>query len=62
MMDYMKVGKYGLEIEQLLHAANEAIFGCDLHHPIEDVEYVELEPDPNDGPAPMATLVYNPKK
>lgn len=72
MMDYMKVGKYGLEIDQrilfglkdrLLHANHVAmVCGCDIHNPIEDVEYVELEPDPNDGPAPMATLVYNPKK
>lgn len=72
MINYMKVGKYGLEIDQrimfgledaLLHAAHVAMdFGFDLHHPIEDVEYVELEPDPNDGPAPMVTLVYNPKK
>ena len=72
MMDYMKVGKYGLEIDQLilfgledalLHAAHVAMdCGCDLHNPIVDVDYEELEPDPNDGHAPMASLVYNPKK
>lgn len=72
MINYMKVGKYGLEIDQrimfgledaLLHAAHAAMdFGFDLHSQIEDVEYVELEPDPSDGPAPMATLVSNPQK
>ena len=33
-----------------------------MDHCREDVEYVEIEQDPNAGPAPEAILVYNPKK
>lgn len=31
-------------------------------NPIEDVEFEEIEPDPNAGPAPVASLLYNPNK
>lgn len=48
-----------LSVRQCIHAAMD--FGYD-HDQIEDVEYEELEPDPNDGPAPMATLISSPKK
>lgn len=62
--------KWAMSLAEFLQAhdiaANSGIFvnnsGSFGSCAIEDVEYEELEPDPNDGPAPMATLVYNPKK
>lgn len=56
-----------MNLRDFLFAQDTIANACELiikhvNNQIEDVEYVELEPDPNDGPAPMATLVYNPKK
>lgn len=68
MTAYMEVEASVLKIDcRVLNFLQDRIhkrFTADAihHNQIEDVEYVELEPDPNDGPAPMATLVYNPKK
>lgn len=69
MMDYMEVEALGLKVDcRVLNFLQDRILksfmaAATIHHnQIEDVEYVELEPDPNDGPAPMATLVYNPKE
>lgn len=68
MMDYMEIGVSGLKVDcRVLNFLQDRILksfmaAATIHNnQIEDVEYVELEPDPNDGPAPMATLVYNPK-
>lgn len=68
-MDYMEIGAFGLEVDSrvleiLLNRTIKFCRSVSTIHPnqIEDVEYVELEPDPNDGSAPMATLVYNPQK
>lgn len=41
-------------VRNIVHAA--------MDYAIVDVDYEELEPDPADGPAPMATLVSSPKK
>lgn len=70
MMDYMEIGVSGLKVDcRVLNFLQDRIHKSSLaaatihNNQIEDVEYVELEPDPNDGPAPMATLVsYNPTK
>lgn len=43
-----------LTVRNIVHMA--------MDHCIEDVEYVELEPDPAAGPAPVASLLYNPNK
>lgn len=56
-----------MNLRDFLFAQDTIANACELiikhvNNQIEDVEYVELEPDPDDGPAPMATLVYNPKK
>lgn len=68
-MDYMEIGVYGLKVDcRVLNFLQDRIRNSSMatatihHNQILDVEYEELEPDPNDGPAPMATLVYNPKK
>lgn len=70
MTDYMKIGRFGLKVDyRVLNIVQDRILKSFMaiatihHNQIEDVEYVELEPDPSDGPAPMATLVsYNPTK
>lgn len=68
-MDYMEIGVYGLKVDcRVLNILQDRVRKSFMavstihHNQIVDVEYVELEPDPNDGPAPMASLVYNPKK
>lgn len=55
-----------IDLRDFLYAMDTIAKACEVimthvNNQIEDVEYVELEPDPNDGPAPMATLVYNPQ-
>lgn len=68
-MDYMEIGGLGLKVDcRVLNIYQDRILksfmaAATIHHnQIVDVEYVELEPDPNDGPAPMATLVSYPTK
>lgn len=69
MTDYMEFGGFGLKVDcRVLSIVQDRMLKSFMavptihHNQIEDVEYVELVPDPNDGPAPMATLVYNPPK
>lgn len=67
MTDYMEFGCFGQVDCRVLNIVQDRILKSFMaistihHNQIEDVEYVELEPDPNDGPAPMASLIYNPK-
>lgn len=61
MIEYMKVGPYGLEVDSrvLKILLDQSIENCMAvttfhHNQIEDVEYVELERDPDSGHAPVA--------
>lgn len=56
-----------MDLRDFLFAQDTIAKACEViithvNNQIVDVEYVELEPDPDDGPAPMATLVYPQKK
>ncbi len=70
MMDYSEVGNYSLKLDRrvldimLDRACKPYVTVTTINlNLIEDVEYEELAPDPNDGPAPTATLVAcKPKK
>ena len=64
MMDYMEVGPFGLKVDcRVINIMQDRILESFMavstiqNNQIVDVEYEELEPDPNDGPAPVATLV-----
>ena len=69
MMNYIEVGPFGLKADcSVINIMQDRILKSFMaassiqNNQIVDIEYVELEPDPKDGPAPMATLVYKLKK
>lgn len=64
MTDYMGIGRFGHKVDcRVLNIVQDRMLKSFMavstihHNQIEDVEYVELEPDSNDGPTPTATLV-----
>lgn len=63
-MDYMEVGPFGLKVDcRVLNIMQDRVLESFMavstihNNQIVDVEYEELELDPNDGPAPVAALV-----
>lgn len=63
-IDAAKLKIYSRDLMSFLGMDNNSCVAVDIRrsNPIEDVEFEEIEPDPNAGPAPVASLLYNPNK